>query len=63
VDPAFAPALFDAFTRGPKQAGSAGSGLGLAISRRLAESFGARLKYRAREPQGSVFTLIMEAAE
>jgi signal transduction histidine kinase len=61
VEPAFAPLLFDRFTRsGPSTlAVAGGAGLGLAISRGLALAQGGDLTFEPARPNGSRFVLTL----
>jgi two-component system sensor histidine kinase KdpD len=57
------PALFDAFHRGSSAPNVPGTGLGLAIARRSAELQNGRLTYAPRDGGGSVFRLLLPAAD
>jgi two-component system sensor histidine kinase KdpD len=55
--------IFDPFYRTNSIPDVRGSGLGLAIARRLAEAQGGAIRYETRPGGGSIFTLLLPAAE
>jgi signal transduction histidine kinase len=57
LDASVRPMLFQRFARGV----GTGTGLGLYIVRRVAESMGGTVRYEARDPRGSSFTLTLPA--
>jgi signal transduction histidine kinase len=60
IDPAFAPDLFERFTRSDEaRRSSGGAGLGLAIARSFARSLGGDLTYQPAQPTGARFTLTL----
>lgn len=60
VDPAFAPQLFDRFTRSREsRIAHEGAGLGLSIARSFARSLGGDVVYEDVEPTGARFTLVL----
>jgi signal transduction histidine kinase len=61
VPPAFAPSLFERFTRGATSA-SEGAGLGLSIAQTYARAHGGALTYEPLEPHGARFRLVLPAA-
>lgn len=64
ITPAERDRVFEPFFRGAEsQPDSNGIGLGLSIARRLAEIQGGSLRYEARAGGGSVFILLLPAAE
>jgi two-component system sensor histidine kinase KdpD len=64
VDAAERDRIFTPFYRAPDAPPDVGSaGLGLSIARRLAEVQGGALRYEVRVGGGSVFTLVLPAAE
>ncbi len=54
--------IFDAFYRLPGHKGLPGTGLGLSIARRLAEAQGGTVRFAPRRGGGSIFTLVLPAA-
>jgi len=64
VEEAEAVRIFEPFYRAPGVPPDAGgAGLGLAIARRLAAEQGGDVEYEARRGGGSVFTLVLPAAD
>jgi two-component system sensor histidine kinase KdpD len=64
VAPGMAERMFEPFVRATTGASDVGgAGLGLAIARGLSEAQGGSLTYRHREGGGSVFTLLLPAAD
>lgn len=65
VAPAFAPHLFERFSRSDesRRAGAPGSGLGLAIASAYADAMGGSLSYEPAQPHGARFTLSLPAAQ
>ena len=63
IPPAMRERIFESFFRGAGRADAGGTGLGLAIARRLAEAQGGELRYAPRPGGGSVFSLLLPAAE
>jgi len=60
VDPKFVPQLFERFTRSEETAGAAeGAGLGLSIAQSFARAQGGDLIYKAIEPTGARFELVL----
>jgi signal transduction histidine kinase len=59
IDPAFAPRIFDRFTRGVRNNAGKGSGLGLAIARAYADAHGGTLIYEPARPSGARFELVL----
>jgi two-component system sensor histidine kinase KdpD len=55
--------IFDPFYRLPGHRGLPGTGLGLSIARRLAEAQGGTVRLSPRRGGGSVFTLVLPAAD
>lgn len=63
IGPADRERLFEPFQRGSTAVGRRGMGLGLAIARGTARALGGDVEYRPREGGGSVFTLLLPAAD
>lgn len=63
VPPGERERIFQPFYRSGDTPDVRGTGLGLTIARRLAEAQGGALRYEPREGGGSVFTLLLPAAE
>ena len=64
IDPAEQGLIFERFYRGRFNAtGAPGTGMGLAISRAIVEAHGGRISVVSQSGQGSVFTVILPAAE
>ncbi|WP_027861690.1 response regulator [Marmoricola sp. URHB0036] len=61
VPPDFRPRLFEEYARAPGTS-ARGTGLGLFVVRALAAAGGGSVAYTPREPNGSVFTLLLPAA-
>ena len=61
VSAAFAPHLFERFSREPRSGGSKGAGLGLAIAQSYARAHGGRLTYEPLQPHGARFRLVLPA--
>jgi PAS domain S-box-containing protein len=57
IDEDFLPNLFEAFSRGPDQEGTAGNGLGLAITKHLTEVMGGTIDVESEKGVGTTFTV------
>lgn len=62
VDPAFAPHLFESFSRSEDSQDAQGAGLGLAIVQALADRVGGDAWHEPNEPNGACFCLRLPAA-
>jgi PAS domain S-box-containing protein len=62
VDPAFAPHLFESFSRSEESQDGQGAGLGLAIVQALADRVGGHAWHEPNRPSGACFCLRLPAA-